>query len=62
MDRTKKILICGSNGLIGISLTKLLKKKYDVFTTFHNTQMSPDDLKLDILSITSLEKTFELTK
>ena len=62
MDKTKKILICGSNGLIGIPLTKLLKKKFSVFTTYHNTKMNADDTKIDILSSNSLEKTFELIK
>lgn len=62
MDKTKKILICGSNGLVGIPLTKMLKRKFEVFTTYHNTKMNNSDIKIDVLSHLSLEKAFEVTK
>lgn len=62
MNNEKRILILGSTGLVGIPLTKLLKKKYKVFTTYHNKKDYDDSIKIDLLSIRSLEKAFQLSK
>ena len=62
MDKVKKILILGSSSLVGIRLTKMLKKKYIVFTTYHNKKINNNSIKLDLLSITSLEKAFQQNK
>lgn len=57
---SKKILILGSSGLIGISLVPLLKK-YNISTTYHSQKINENDISLDIFSYDSLQKVFELT-
>jgi dTDP-4-dehydrorhamnose reductase len=58
----KRILILGSNGLVGISLVKKLSKKYHVFTTYHAKKTSKNDIKINLLEEKTLENAFLIAK
>jgi len=60
MDK-KKILILGGSGLVGVPLTKMLEKKYIVFTTYHNKKFNNESIKLDLLNSNSIERIFQLS-
>jgi len=62
MNNFTKILILGSSGLIGRPLTEILKVKNKVFTTFHKSKCYNDDIELDLMSDTSIEKVFLKTQ
>jgi len=58
----KDILILGASGLVGIPLTNILKRKYSVFTSYHNKQRNDEMFKLNLLSFDNIVKAFELSK
>ena len=62
MKNKKKILILGSNSLIGNSLIGKLNKKYTIFTTYHTKKINKNDLKIDLLDIKTLEDAFAVSK
>lgn len=62
MNDMKRILILGSNSLVGNSLVKKLSKKYSVFTTYHTKKTNQDDLKIDLQVEETLKKAFLISK
>jgi dTDP-4-dehydrorhamnose reductase len=62
MKNKKKILILGSNSLIGNSLIGKLNKKYTIFTTYHTKKINKKDLKIDLLDVKTLENAFVISK
>lgn len=57
-----KILLLGSQGLIGSRLANKLRQENEVFTTYHKKNNDNLSLELDILSEDSIERVFNLTK
>ncbi len=62
MNELKRILVLGSNGLVGIPLVKNLSKKYSVFTTYHTKKTSVNDIKINLLEENTLENAFSIAK
>lgn len=62
MVNKKRVLVLGSSGLIGVPLVKLLKKKYDIYTTYHDKKYYDESIELDLQSDISIEKVFLLSK
>lgn len=62
MPQQIRILVLGSSGLIGTSLTQMLKKSHIVFTTSHERKNDDSSINLDLLSDYSIEKAFELSR
>lgn len=61
MTDIQKILILGANSLIGISLTHMLKKKYNIFKTFYSTPIS-NGIKIDLQNSSTLENAFKISQ
>lgn len=61
MERSK-ILLLGSQGLIGVNLANMLRQENNVFSTYHKRKNDDQSLELDILSADSIKKTFDTAK
>lgn len=57
-----RILILGSSGFIGSSLSKMLELNHNILKTYHDTAKSNDGICFNILSFDSLEKVFQKSK
>jgi len=62
MKNKKRILILGSNSLIGNSLMEKINKKYTIFTTYHNKKINKKDLRIDVLDVKTLQDAFVVSK
>jgi len=56
---TKKILILGGSGMVGIHLVKLLQKKNEIYSTYFHNKFHSNDKKVNIESKQELENIFQ---
>lgn len=55
---SKKILMLGASGMVGVSLYELLKQKNYIYTTYYQNKHYDNELKINVNSEQELEKTF----